>query len=143
MISVYYFERSICLLLATDDYTLLWEICQFETISRENYSGGIYFSSFKKEIFFQYLPLTIDDTVVYFSFTVNFVKVGNVNADECTSGQCIFPLCTELDVIYYTYYCLVRYNDARSLHLASVEDDKVILAYFNVYIILKIVLVLL
>ena len=145
------FEQSLCLLLATVDYTSRWELYQFETISRGNYSGKIDFSVLFLYIFPIFTYRKIDGTVVFF---LVYCQLGE--GRQCKrrriylSAVCFFPLyvqnemlCTKHIIVFSLGCCLVRYIVAGTLHLPSVEDNNIILVYFNVYIILIIVLVFL
>jgi hypothetical protein len=48
----------------------------------------------------RFTPLKVDFTLVCLSFAVNMARIGNVNADEFTSSQCVFLLCPEWDAMY-------------------------------------------
>jgi hypothetical protein len=48
----------------------------------------------------RFISLKVDFTLVCLSFAVNMARIGNVNADEFTSSQCVFLLCPEWDAMY-------------------------------------------
>ena len=50
--------------------------------------------------FTRFTSLKVDFTLVCLSFAVNMARIGNVNADEFTSSQCVFLLCPEWDAMY-------------------------------------------
>ena len=54
------FKNSICIILATDDYTEWQELNQFETITHGYYTCGIYYS----ELFLYFDTDSPDNTIV-------------------------------------------------------------------------------
>ena len=82
------FLNSLCLILATGDYTQRRELYQFETISHGNYTCGIDFPSVIFIYFWQDLShLTYRLRCI--SLAVNMAKFGNVNINEFISAQCL------------------------------------------------------
>ena len=118
------FLNSVCLLLAMGDYTKRPTICQFETISCQHYTCGIYFQRNFYKFLSRFTSVKTDGAVVCLLFAVNMARSGNTNTNEFT---------------YFLYYiqnemlCYVRILNIQCIIVFSLRSSSPIVLYGEVY----------